>query len=355
MFCKSTILFLLLAPALAFAAKGDEEHKVTLVKEFRVSESSKVNISTKYGKVTVNIWDKPMCKTNITVTGYGNNADQARKMTETIDVKASESNGDVNVSVVSNMASKWFNSRKDNKDYVNIDIEVFVPSKLKSMHIENSFGDVLARKLPFPSYLKVNYGYIDVAEAGKLFLSIAYTNKARLGKIQELTVQAAYSSLNCEKANEVNFTSSNGNYTFGDIGELKLQSNYDELKFRTVGSMVMKSNYTDLKMDELGTSAIISSNYGNIKIRRIDKGFKSVNADINYTDLKLGVQSGTPFKASANMRNGNFRADGFEFKHVNEQRNKGNLSYSAITSNASEASALISVNGNYCDVKVGED
>lgn len=355
MFCKSTILFLLLSPILVFAAKGDEEHKVTMVKEFRVSESSSVNINTKYGKVTVHIWDKPACKSTVTVTGFGNNAEQARRMTETIDVKMEEGGGNVNIAVVTNSGSKWFNQRKDNKEYVNIDIELFVPSRLKTMNITNSFGDVIARQLPFPSNLKVNYGFIDVADAGRMFLSIAYTNKARIGKADALTVQAAYSSLNCGKIDEVNCTSSYGHYSFGDVNELKLQSNYDELRFRNIGSLVLKSNYSDVRMEELGASAIISSNYGNIRIRKIDKGFKSLNADVNYTDLRLGVVSGTPFRVNAEIRNGNFRADGFTFKHVSENRNKGNLSYSAITSNAVESSPLISVNGKHSDVKVGED
>ncbi len=342
-------------PVRGFCQEGDEEHKVTMVKEFRVSETSSVNVNTKYGKVTIHLWDKPVCKSTVTVTGFGNDADQARKMTETIDIRAAETNGDVNIAVVSNTSSKWFNQRKDNKEYVNIDIELYVPSRLKGMNIENNFGDVIARQLPFASHLKVNYGFIDVADAGRMFLSMAYTNKARIGKVDELTVQAAYSSLNCGNAKEVNCTSSYGNYTFGDVREMKLQSNYDELKFRNIGSIVLKSNYTDVKMEELANSAIISANYCDIKIRKISKDFKSVNADINYTDLRLGVPSGVPFRVRAEIKNGNFRADGFAFKHVNEQRNKGNLSYSAITSNAAESSSLISVNGKHCDVKVGED
>lgn len=355
MFCKSTILFLLLSPIVAFAAKGDEEHKVTVVKEFRVNETSSVNISTKYGKVTVHIWEKPVCKSTVTVTGFGNDMDQARKMTETIDVKMDESGGDVHITAVSNPGSRWFNQRKDNKDYVNIDIELYVPARLKSMQIENNFGDVLARRLPFPTRLKVNYGFFDVAEAGRMFVSMAYTNKARIGKADELTVQASYSSLNCGKVNEVNFSSNYGNYTFGDVGSMKVQSNYDELKFRSVGTLVLKANYTDVKMEELGSSAIISSNYGSIRVRKIDRNFKSVNADINYTDLRLGVQPGTAFRAQANVKHGDFRAEGFTFKHVSESRSKGNLSYSAITSNGAESSPVISVNGKHSDVKVGED
>ncbi|WP_126248864.1 DUF4097 family beta strand repeat-containing protein [Chitinophaga rhizosphaerae] len=355
MFSKSTILFLLLCPFFAFAAKGDEEHKVVIVKEFNVGGNSSVNINSKYGKVTVYIWDKPVCKATITVTGFGKDQEQARRMTETIDVKAMESGNSVNITASSNPGSRWFSNKKDNKDYVNIDIDVYVPSKLKAMNIDSNFGDVIARKLPFPSYLKVNYGFIDVAEAGNLFLSINYTNKARIGKTDVLTVQSNYSSLNCESASEVNITSNYGNHSFGNVAEMKVQANYDEIKFKNVGSVVLRANYTDVKMDGLGSSAIISANYGDVRIRKIDKNFKSLNADVNYTDIRLGVQSGTPFRVRAEIRNGDFSADGFVFRHVSENRNKGNLSYSAITSNAGEASPLISVNGKHCDVKVGED
>lgn len=356
MFSKFTILIFLLSPVLAFAAKGDDEHKVTQVKEFRVNDASSVNINTKYGKVTVHIWNNPVCKANITITGFGNDAEQAKRMTETISIQTKEKDGDVYITAVSDAASKWFSYKKDNKDYVNIDMDIYVPSKLKSINIQNNFGDVLARQLPFPASLKVNYGFIDIAESSSsISLNIAYTNKARLGKMNKVNVNAAYSSLNCEKANEVIFKSSNGTYSFGDIGELNLQSAYDELKFRRVGSMLLRANYTDMKMDELSSSAEISGNYCDIKIRKVGRGFKSLSADINYTDIRFGVQSGTPFRARANVKYGNFSASGFDFKNVSEHREKSSLSYSAITTNASEASPLISVNGKYCDVKVGED
>ncbi|MGN7721867.1 hypothetical protein [Chitinophaga sp. 22620] len=357
MFSKSTLILLLLCPLLVFATKGDEEHKLRITKSFSVRSSSKVIILNKYGKIVVNIWNRNECKADIEIVGFGANAEQARKMAEMVEIKASD-NGDavkMETSYNASGAGKWFNfGKKDSRDYVNVNYNLYVPANIAFLVLDNNFGDVLARDLPMVSRVAVNYGFVDIGEAGKkMSVHLNYTDKCRIGKAQELEVHANYSNMRVGNTGKLVLHSNNGNCTFGATGETKISSNYDDIKIQSVKSLEFDGNYTDFKTEQLNGPASISANYGDITLRKITNDFKSIRISTNYTDVELGLGDNSAFRIKASMKNGDLRTRDFEWKDVNQVRNNENLSFSAITANGSDASPVIIINGRYSDVKLG--
>lgn len=349
----------MLCPLLAFAAKGDEEHKLRITKSFNVGTSSKVIVQNKYGKIVVNIWNRNECKADIEIVGFGANEDQARRMAEMVEIKASENGDAVKMETTYNAsgAGKWFNfGKKDSRDYVNVNYNLYVPANIAFLVLENNFGDVLARDLPMTSRVQVNYGFVDISEAGKkLSVHLNYTDKCRIGKAQDLEVHANYSNMRVGNAGNVVLHSNNGNCQFGMAGETKINSNYDDIKFQGVKSLELSANYTDFKADQLNGSTSISANYSDISLRRIAPEFKSIRISVNYTDVKLGLSNNSAFRVKAVMKNGDLKTGDFDWKNVNQIRNNENLSFSAITANGSDASSVIVIEGKYSDVKLGGD
>ena len=344
---------------MVFATKGDEEHKLRITKSFNVRSSSKVIIQNKYGKIVVNIWNRNECKADIEIVGFGANPEQARRMAEMVEIKASD-NGDavkMETSYNANGAGKWFNfGKKDSRDYVNVNYNLYVPANIAFLVLDNHFGDVLARELPMVSRVSVNYGFVDISEAGKnLSVHLNYTDKCRIGKAQDLEIHANYSNMRVGNTGNVVLNSNNGNCTFGAVGETKVSSNYDDIKFQSVKSLQFDGNYTDFRTEQLSGPVSVSANYCDVTLRKIANDFRSIKLSLNYTDVRLGVGDNTAFRIQAVIKNGDLKTRDFEWKNVSQLRNNENLSFSAITANGSDASPSININARYSDVKLGGD
>jgi len=356
MFSKSTLLFFLLLPFAALAAKGDEEHKIRVTKEVKLNPKARVAITNKYGKIVVNTWDKMECKAEIEIIGYGNSNDQARKMAEMVEINMAASSPD-NVKIetkYSPAGNKWFNfGKRDSKDHVQVNYVLYVPRNLGGMALDNNFGDILARELPFYTHVNINYGFFDIGQSDNgLKVNMNYTDKARIGKADQLEVNANYSSLKADNVGSMKLNSNYSSYTLNKVDDLIIDCNYDDYKVDQIVNLKYSSNYSDIKMNGLKTAGDFRVSYSDVLIRHLSSSFSAINISSTNSDIKLGIAVKTAFRINANLRYGDLDSKGFEWKNVNHVKKNNNLSFSAITANATDASPIIKINGSYSDVRL---
>ncbi|WP_173003041.1 hypothetical protein [Chitinophaga sp. SYP-B3965] len=348
-------MFLLL-PFAAFAAKGDEEHKIRLTKEIKLNPQARVTIANKYGKIVVNTWDKMECKAEIEITGFGNSEEQARKMAEMVEINIGAASPD-NVKIetrYSPSGKKWFNlGKKDSKDHVQVNYVLYVPRNLEGLSLNNSFGDILARELPFYTDISINYGFFDIGKSDKgLKVNMNYTDKARIGKADALIVNANYSSLRAEDVENMKLNSNYSSYVFNKIDNLIIDCNYDDYKIDESITLKYSSNYSDIKLNGLKTAGDFRITYSDVLIRHLSNSFDAINISSTNSDVKIGLSFKTAFRVIANLQYGDFQAKGFEWKNFNNIKKNNSLSLSAITANGTDASPVIKINGSYSDVKL---
>lgn len=356
MFSKSTLLLFLLLPIAAWAAKGDEEHKIRLSKEVKLNPRARVAIINKYGKIIVNTWDKMECKAEIEITGFGTSDDQARKMAEMVEINMAASSPD-NVKIetrYSPAGSKWFNfGKRDSKDHVQVNYTLYVPRNLAGLALENNFGDILARELPFYTHVNINYGFFDIGQSDNgLKVNMNYTDKARIGKADQLEVNANYSSLRADNVSSMRLNSNYSSYTLNKVNDLIIDCNYDDYKVDQIVNLKYNSNYSDIKMNGLKTAGDFRITYSDVLVRSLSSGFHSININSTNSDVKLGINVKTAFRIAANLRYGELDTKGFEWKNVSSVKKNNNLSFSAITANGTDASPAIKINGSYSDVRL---
>lgn len=359
MLSKSTILLLLCCPLVVFAKKGDQEFRIRVTKEFKISPGAKVEVNNKYGKIVINVWNKQECKADIEIVGYGKSDDQAKKMAELVEIQESTPGGHVRLETKYRPSgNSWLrNEKRDSREYVNVNYVISVPASLGVLMLRNNFGDILARELPFRvSDIGVNYGFLDIGNAGNMLkVNLNYTDKARIGNASQLQVNASYSNLRCGNVDKLQINSSNGNYTIGDVGNLQLNCSYDDYKIADINVVHLNGSYTNVKTEKLKETGVFSTNYSDVTIGRLLPSFKVLNISGRYSDYKIGIDRSTPFRIVASLRHGDLHTRNFEWKDVKKVQNNQNLSFSAITTNATDASGLIKIDGSYCDVRLGGD
>ncbi|WPV66424.1 hypothetical protein [Chitinophaga sp. LS1] len=354
---KFKILLLLLLPVMAFGKKGDSEFKRVISKDYASGSNSVLSISNKYGKIIIHTWKQNHVKATITVTGFGKNASEAQNSANMVDIDESNANGEISLQTSYHplgSTGRLFNwgAKRDSKDYVNIDYEVYVPEDLRKLSLDNSFGDILADVLSFPATMGLNYCTYDIKEVQKsLTLGLNYCDKGRIGKADALTVRANYSNLKCDNIGSLTTQSNYSEYELGIVGSLDSKSNYDDYKVAKVGALNISCNYSDFNIGELQAELNARLVYGDLKVKSIGNSFKGGRIGLTYADLKLqGMPSRIGLQFKIILHNGDVHNGGLAMKSESSIKKSSNVTYTAISAGGNDQSPSLVINGTYSDV-----
>ncbi|WP_343690559.1 hypothetical protein [Chitinophaga sp.] len=357
---KCKILLLLLLPVMAFGKKGDSEFKRVISKDYANGSNSALSISNKYGKIIIHTWKQNHVKATITITGFGKNAGEAQSSANMVDIDESNSNGEIALQTSYHplgTTGKLFNwgAKRDSKDYVNIDYEVYVPEDLRKLALDNNFGDVFTDVLSFPATIGMNYCTYDIREVQKsLTLNMNYCDKGRIGKADALTIHGNYSNLKCESVGALYTRSNYSEYELGTVNLLDARSNYDDYKVAKTNSVNITCNYSDFTIGELHADVNAKLVYGDLKVKSVGNNFKGGVISLTYADVKLqGLPARIPLQFKIALHSGDVHNSGLAMKSESTVKKASNTNYTAISANGSEQSPALIINGTYSDVSFG--
>ncbi|WP_212005817.1 hypothetical protein [Chitinophaga sp. HK235] len=353
---RFNFLFCLLFPLFACAEKGEVTYKKVITKEFTVNAGASFNLSNKYGKVVFHAWNKNEIKAVVSVTGFGKNDQEAQGITEMVEIATQQSGAAVSLTTVynSSKSGSWFSfgSKKDSKEYVNIDYDVYIPQSLSRLKVDNVFGDVIADKFSFPAELTMNYCSYDVRDAQDLTLRINYCDKGRIGKANKVVVKGNYSELRAEQLETLDVSSNYSNYTVTNLGDLKLSANYDNYKIQRVNSVAGHVTFSDANLGEVVQDINMKITYGDLTIKKVVPGFKGADLVLTFSDLKVAVPRKLPLQLDILLVNGDLRTGGLELKNVVSNKTSSSLSYTAQAGNGNESSPRIKIKGTNADASL---
>jgi hypothetical protein len=348
------LLLLLLVTLSAYANHGNSEFKRTIVKEINTNNDASCKVVNKYGKVIIHTWNKNQIKATITITGFGKTVDEAQSIANLVDIDAGNDDGETQFRTHYNPGTggRWslLGGRKDSKDYVNIDYEIYVPVQMQKLSIDNNFGDIITDDLAFPMFISANYCTYNIKSAAKLDMNINYCDKGWIGKVGDMRLNANYSNVKSDEIGKLTVKSNYSQYTVGKIGSLESGVNYCDFTIGKVGELKIQSTYTDFHITDLLTTLNGRMTYGSFEVKNIVSGFKGATLSLTYTDAKLGLSTSIPAMLRLDLSNGSLKTGELSLKNINSIKRNSQLSYSAYTSGGGEASPSIDVRGVYSDV-----
>ncbi|GAA0551877.1 hypothetical protein [Chitinophaga japonensis] len=352
---KFKTLLLLLLPVWACAHNGDIEFKRTVVKEFNVNNNASLDVFNKYGKIVVHTWNRNQVKATIVITGFGKNTAEAREIANGVEIQTNAGSGNVTMQTSYNAGKggKWFSwgDKRDSKEYVNIDYELYVPRSLGMLTLENNFGDVITDQLPFAVKMNLNYCFYAVKEvAKKLEMSLNYCEKGRIDKAGDLVIRSNYSDVHCDAAGSVDVRSNYSDYTLGNLRSLTARSNYSDYKVRQLGSIDATSNYSDIVISSLRDRADLKLVYSDFKAEEASDVFKGGEISLTYSDLELGLSPKCALQIAVDLNYGDLKTGDLPLKNISSVKRKTQLTYTAITNSGGEQSPRLSIRGVRSDV-----
>nr|WP_295874616.1 hypothetical protein [uncultured Chitinophaga sp.] len=353
---KFNLLLCLVLPLFTFATNGSLTYKKIINKEFTVSAGTAFSLSNKYGKVVFHAWNKNEVKAVITITGFGKSDQEAQGIVESVSIDAVQNGANLSLNTVytSSKSGSWFSwgNKKDSKDYVNIDYDVYIPENLSRLKVENNFGDVIADRLKFPAELVLNYCAYDIRDAEDLQLRVNYCDKGRIGKANKVVIKGNYSDLKAEQLDQLEVSSNYSNYIVTNLGTLKIAANYDNYKIQRVNKVNGHVTFSDTNIDDLVENINMKITYGDLNIKKVLPGFKGADLVLTFSDLKLNLPRKLPLQLDFVMVNGDLSTSSLELKNVNSNKTSTTQIYKAHAGGGGEGSPVIRIRGTNADANV---
>ncbi|ASZ13964.1 hypothetical protein KTO58_04270 [Chitinophaga pendula] len=336
MHLKFKILSLLLLPLYVLAGKGDAEYKRSVIKEFKANSRTAIELSNKYGNIVIHTWDKQEVKATIVITGYGKDEGEAKTIADMVEIVANEGSSFASLTTRYEPSSgkSWFSwgGRRDSKDYVNVNYDIYLPKQLARFSVDNSFGNVIADRLSFPTEMSLNYCFYDIKEAtSDLSLKLNYCQKGKLGKAANVQLKANYSSMRSDDIASLDVKSNYCEYTIGNLGSLDVKSNYDEYNITRIGGINSQSNYSSFRLGELQRNADVRLTYGDFKVKKVTDMMKSASIDISYADVVMGIDAGANLRFDVQLSYGDVDTRGINFKSISTEKKNTQMKFNAIT------------------------
>ncbi len=273
-----------------------------IVKSFPLFAETEIEISNKYGDITLEEWDKDSIRVEIHYKVSSNKESKLEKTFNAIDfdfrankyyvvVNTEIEGGDTFWSDVSDIASNLFSGGT----HTSIDYKVYAPAKqfltlkLKygniymanhkgSLSIDLSNGNLKAHHLSGDSELEVEFGdaTIDFIAVGVLKLN--------------------YANITIEEAETLNFNSQSSEIEIEEVQTIILDSKRDKFNIDEVESIEGSASFSRINLNELKMKADLTTKYGSIKIKDIDADCEGIKLNSTNTTVNLYLNESDSYR-----------------------------------------------------------
>lgn len=263
-------------------------------RNFRADENFTIEVSSKYGNIHLNPWDKDSVRFDVFVKIKGSKQSKVDKIYSEIDfeftatkyyVIARTKFGETQNSLWSDIteATETIFSSGDN---VEIDYTISFPREA-AMKIGHKFGNIYTTD--HPGKLEINLSNGDLKAfrlSGPSTIGIKF-GTAVIDQVTSARLTTDYAEVDIRLAQELSLNSRSSKINIENSGKLTLVSRRDKINIQNVGSLNMDNSFSYLTMGSLSDDLTVTAKYGEIKLENVKKDFQLINLNTEYTDVYL--------------------------------------------------------------------
>lgn len=258
---------------------GDAKEKIkNYSKSYSVDRDDKIQIENKFGKVTVNTWNKNEVKVDIQIKADADDDDAAQKLLDRVSIGDSKSNSVVSFKTTidnddNNNWGTWINGGRGHVRKIEVNYTIYMPAKT-SIDITNKYGSTELPDLTGKVVINNSYGSLLAKGLSNPdnTITVKY-GSARIDNIVGSDVNVAYGNLVIGESDKLNADISYGSAKIG--------------KIRTSGSINAKFS-------------------GTVQVADVDKNVKSLSVTTNYSSVKIGLGNNPNADFDVTVKYGNF-------------------------------------------------
>jgi hypothetical protein len=217
---------------------------------------------------------------------------------------------------------------------------------------KNDYGSISLNELKGKADINCDYGKIII---GSLYhvdnrINIDYTSNSTIELMNGGNINADYSGLTIEKAKTINLNADYTSTTFENVEDLDFNCDYGNVKVGQGNNIIGNGDYLSMEFGTVYKNLKIESDYGNIKVKRLMKGFESVEINTDYASTKIGLDPAASFNFIMNLKYADFNYDGDNINYSKKTVKNTSKYYEGFV-NKENSSSNIEISSEYGGVK----
>ena len=292
MISKLSKIFVIFISAMSISfvanAQTNFEHKSEIQREFTVSSAPTLSISNQFGRIRIVEGANDKIVFKIAVTGKGKDANEAKKIAESIEVNFNQSGAKIS-------AETKHGRIECNNCGRMVDYEVVVPKNTKHI-LNNQHGDIELNNTGEPLEINLQFGKLYANELADANLTIQHGG-ATINKCGAMQIKSGFSQ-----------------YQLGEIGAMSGSVSHSGFKIDELGSADITSDFSNIEIGLLRKS-FTTNNYahGSLKMNRIDENFSKIKIDANFSPIKIAFTKNHNFEAILHTNFGSINTGNVDF------------------------------------------
>ncbi len=309
---KITFLFLFL-PLISAANTGDkkQEKSKTIKKEFTVSSDATVAINNRYGNLNITTWNKNKVEIEVKITVKGDDLERVERRLENIDVEFSATNSYVSAKTIFEKEQKSWSWWKKSKN-VNYKINYIVKMPItNAVDLDNDYGNIYLDNLSGKADINCDYGKITVGElsASNNNINLDYCSSSSISYMKSGDVNIDYSKLSIDTSEKIKANTDYSTLKIGKTSTIDFNTDYGSVSIEDAESISGNSDYTSMRFGTVRKKLHIDTDYGSLTVKRLVKGFESVDIDGQYAGIRISVDSDAVFDFIIDLQYAGFKRD----------------------------------------------
>lgn len=345
-------LFFLLVTVLS--ARSEEsmalsEKRKEVMKKFKVSLSDKMDISNRYGNITVTHWDRNEIEIRVVVEAKAN---LDRRAEELLDYVTIELDKRANI-VYGNTTMQNFNGTR-NQERLTVNYYISKPSKVSSSLMQQ-YGNInLPEHNDGATYLEVKYGNINAGSfSDKLDINSRYGNVI-IRDVETVNMDLSYcGEVKVGSAKRIAMESRYSNSNVKEVKELMLELRYGNFDVSSLENAAIESKYSNVMIKELIRKLEVETAYGSVDIRQVSNAFEGLRAEARYGNLNVSLPKNMEFNVDARqMKYGSYSISD-NFKVNTSRTDEDNVSFQSKVNGGNSRRVIYFEGNRYSNLKIG--
>ncbi|SDY52811.1 DUF4097 domain-containing protein [Hymenobacter psychrophilus] len=299
-------------PAQADGAATPAVEKVRKIsRTFPTNPTKLYTLDTRYGRVEVNVWNRPEIRTDVTIITRADTDAKAQELQAMIEVELLARDPKTGgVSARSRFGELPRECRSQVKLY-EVNYTVWVPAN-NPLALHNAFGEInLTADLTGATELAVEYGRLRTARLEGPRNSLKLTNaRAAVPFARRAVIDASYAKVRLTEGGSVELRSNYSDIDIGLVGDLTVHSKYGDVALGTVQNLRGTSGYSRFSVDKLNSALDMKVQYSpSFEVRNTGPNFRQITLDGGYSTILLNFPDEAAFGFDVNTEHGQLLVD----------------------------------------------
>jgi hypothetical protein len=340
---KLTFALLVLSTMFVSAAGADYTKKIR--KAYPKSAITALNVSNRFGEVKINDLGGDSVTVKVLITIENPSGSKANELMDKINIDFEKTGGLLSV------ATKIDDDFKSRQSFT-IDYLINIP-KDRDLDITNKYGNVIVNDLEAKGTFTVSYGNLTAGNlkspsGSPVNMTISY-GKADVETINNANMEFKYSKLYAGAINHLVLESKYSTVSLNKTADLILDSKYDAVNIDEIENFKAESKYTNYKIGLLGKNFELNTEYGSVRINKVDSKFDEIKIQNSYGGINIGLNElSYKLKADCSYCDVNYPSDRYKGNRINDNQ------HFSLDGNVGTGGGSVSITSRYGGVKLTE-